>query len=108
MLIMEMEINLVNNIQKCNDFNKATKLLDEFKESVKKQRKALAKKYHPDLNKSADPDHMGKVNNACDLLMQLKVQKPQPIQVVRFYTHGATYSTTTTTSTSGGWGNYYY
>jgi hypothetical protein len=103
-----MKIDLVLEIQKANNYSIALNKLDEFKDRLKKQRKILAKKYHPDLNKNADSDHMSKVNNAYDMLMQLKVQRPQPVQVVRFYTSGSTYTynTTSTTGTTDGWNNY--
>lgn len=107
MLIMEMEINLLADIQNTNNFNLATQKLNEFKDKMKKQRKILAKKYHPDLNKTADPEHMSKINNAYDLLMQMQVQRPRPVQVVRFYTTNSYTYSTTTTGTGGGWNNYY-
>ena len=103
-----MEINLINNIQNSTNYDIAVKRLSDFKDKLKKQRKLLAKKYHPDLNKTVDPNHMGKINDAYDILMKMDIQKPQPVQVVRFYTNAIyTYAgSTTTTGTGGSWGYY--
>lgn len=93
-----MDINLIMEIQRAIDFEIATMKLNKFKEELKKQRKILAKKYHPDLNKSVDASYMSKINNAYDTLMTVNVQRPQPI--TRIYVNQSYYTTGTYTSTS--------
>ena len=76
----------------------ATKELKEFKDKVKKQRKLLAKKYHPDKN----PKHLKKmqtINYIVDEVMKIEIrpQIQQPTIIIRSYT------TTYNTSTTGTW-----
>jgi len=76
---------------------KDEKSLEVFKEKVKKQRKVLAKKYHPD--KFPTQTIMNEVNAICDLLLKLQIKyRPQPIFVryaVRTNFSGATTAGTT-------------
>jgi len=82
------------------DFLKATQQFEEWKEIVKKQRKILAKKYHPDIGGSIEK--MQKINEAVDFLLTIKIERkrPQPRRVVIMRTH---FSTSATTSTSTSW-----
>jgi hypothetical protein len=74
------------------------KSLGIFKEKVKKQRKILAKKYHPD--KFPTQHIMQNVNAICDLLLKLQIRpRPQPV-VVRYYSY--TYTNVSTSTTYGG------
>ena len=54
------------------EYHRALKGCEVFKELVKKQRKRLAKKYHPD-NNGGDGTRMKEINNAVDLLMTIEV-----------------------------------
>lgn len=68
----------------CMDFTKkgyqqALAAVGGFKDLIRKQRKRLAKKYHPDSN-GGDDTLMKEINNAADLLLMIEVkpiQKPQ-------------------------------
>jgi len=48
--------------------------IDRFKEMVKKQRKKLSLKYHPDIG--GNPERMKEINGACDLLLKLQLPSP--------------------------------
>lgn len=78
-------------------FVQAYKQFNEWKKLVEKQRKILAKKYHPD--KGGSVDKMQSVNNAIDILLKIELMppRPRPQIIVRY----ASFSSTSATSTSG-------
>jgi hypothetical protein len=77
---------------------KDEKGLEVFKEVVKKQRKVLAKKYHPD--KFPSQNIMHEVNALCDFLLKLRIiYQPRP-QVIRVHSSYSYTTTGTTNSTS--------
>jgi hypothetical protein len=88
--------------------NLAAKKLNDFKDLVKKQRKLLTKKYHPDLP-DGNQEKMKLINNVVDELLKIQIQIQRPVQVVYthvFYSNGnGNYSdsTSSTTSTTFGW-----
>lgn len=67
-------------------FEDAQNFLIEFKEKVKKQRKELAKKYHPDKT-GGDDARIKEINNVVDLVMKLEIKKQvqRPVNI-RVYT----------------------
>jgi len=88
------------NFLKNPDYKEAQKGLNEFKHLVKKQRRQLAKKYHPDLGHS--PEKMKQINQVADLIrtLHLEFKRPQ-VQIVRIFVYNSNsvyYSSTTTTS----------
>lgn len=58
--------------------------LPEFKKLIKKQRRILAKKYHPDLNPQNE-DKMKTVNEHCDMLLSLQYQPRQQPNIIIHY-----------------------
>ncbi len=88
--MMKKQINIMDLLYilelepSCMDFTKksyqqALAAVGGFKDLIRKQRKRLAKKYHPDSN-GGDDALMKEVNNAADLLLTIGVkpiQKPQ-------------------------------
>ena len=54
------------------EYHRALKGVEVLKDLVKKQRKVLAKKYHPDSN-GGDATRMKEINNAVDLLLTIEV-----------------------------------
>jgi hypothetical protein len=69
---------------------------------INRQRKILAKRYHPDLNPNPIKN-MKEINNICDLLLTLRWYQPppQPEVIVTFYysdygTGSADYTTSST------------
>lgn len=85
------------------DYQNALEGLDEFKKLVKKQRRILSTKYHPD-KPGGDADKMKAVNNVVDFLLTLRIEPPVPVHqtifVWNYSNRGTTGTTATTTSTS--------
>lgn len=78
-------------------YDLAVRALEGWKEVLKKQRKLLAKKYHPDRGGSVEK--MQEINSAVDLLLALEVQRRQPQpRVVYFYSSGTSATTSTAAS----------
>jgi len=81
--------------------------LEEFKTIVKKQKRILAKKYHPDKTGNEDDTKIKEVNNVIDLVMKLEItvmqRKPQPTQ---FRFHSFTSDASTSTGTTGNVGGF--
>ena len=74
--------------------------LEDLKKVIRAQRKALAKKYHPDKVKGEE-ERMKIINNLCDILLKAKLQIRQPIRY--YYYQTATSYSGTSSTTSGGW-----
>lgn len=101
--IVEMKGSLNELLTGRCSMEQGKKILSKFKEDLKKQRKDLARRYHPDMS-GGSVEKMQMINDAVDNLMKLEIQ-PQPVQRVVYYQYnpyGATTSTTFT-STGGGW-----
>jgi len=83
----------------------AQSFVEEFKELVKKQRKILAKKYHPDKTGS-DDSRIKQINNMVDIVMKLEItaQRRQRPQNIRF--HFTSASGGNSTASSGYTGSY--
>jgi len=82
------------------NYNDLMEALGKFKKLVKKQRKKLARKYHPDMPKG-DEEKMKQINDAVDFVMGLKpmrIRRPVPVFSFSFNT-----STTATSSTFHSW-----
>ena len=84
---------LIEKIQKSTSMNEATKNANIFKNNIRKQKRNLAKKYHPDIN-GGDGERIKEINHICDLLLNLQVIPPRQQQVV-IIRHEYRYSTTT-------------
>ncbi|MCP4366784.1 MAG: hypothetical protein GY797_01530 [Deltaproteobacteria bacterium] len=87
----------------------AMKFVEEFKVMVKKQRKVLAKKYHPDKT-GGDDTRIKQVNNMVDIVDKLEITKiprrPQP-QNVRFrFSHTSGTTDGTSSSFTGSFGGF--
>jgi len=68
--------------------------LGKFKEAVRRRRRDLAKKHHPDVG--GDAAVMQDINSICDALLSIKIQRmPQP--VMRVYYYGRATSTASST-----------
>ena len=77
--IVELSPPVLDN----KNFLNAKKQFEEWKILVKRQRKILAKKYHPD--KGGSLEKMQKINNAIDHILKISLQLPRPQrQVVVF------------------------
>ena len=67
----------------------AQPFLTKFKLLIRKQRRILAKKYHPDIYKDGD-NRMKRINNIIDMLLKSRIMLPQPV-VIRTYHFHASY-----------------
>jgi len=88
----------------------AQQFVEEFKAMVKKQRKVLAKKYHPDKT-GGDDTRIKQINNMVDVVMKLEItrvqRRPQP-QNIRFHFSSNPFggSSSDSTSSSGSFGGF--
>jgi hypothetical protein len=95
--IIELEDkSIVAKLQNARTFDEAVKIAEELHEIANKQRKVLAKKYHPDIG--GDEEKFKKINDVCDRLLTIKPIK-QPI-VNRFTVIIRSSYESTATSTS--------
>lgn len=94
--------SIIFEMRQAQNYEMANKAIEKLHELVKRQRKVLAKKYHPDIG--GDAEKFKEVNSVCDKLLDIKVQviQPQPIFhhtiIIR-----TSYNGSTTTSTTSGW-----
>lgn len=83
----------------------AQKRLEDLKKEVLKQRRLLAKKYHPDLN-PINEGRMKEINSIVDFVRSLRIEVPQIQRVTVYCGFGgfggtsATYSDTTYTNST--------
>ncbi len=84
-------ISIVKHVQSQAEANETLKY---FKDIVKKQRKILAMKYHPDV--CDDKEKMKMINAPCDFLLLLNFNyQPQVVrQYVYYYSETTHYGTT--------------
>jgi archaellum component FlaC len=80
------------------DYRTLQNNVDEFKERLKKQRKILAKKYHPDINPYGSKD-LKEINAILDALETIKIRQ-QPRIIVRAYSPDQFYRYTNFTDTA--------
>ena len=74
----------------------AQKVLQDFKDLVKKQHRVLAKKYHPDKT-GGDDEKIKEINATIDLIMKLEIQRiPQRRQKMQFHFHSSNSTTSST------------
>lgn len=102
--ILELPQNLPNKIMTSlkNGRNKeAQELLAELKVKARKQRRVLAKKYHPDVTGGSD-EKIKRINHVVDLILKSRIilPKPRPDVVMFRYASGMSYTTGTTTSSN--------
>lgn len=95
--ILEMIDYVIPPIDKARSYGEACAMLETFKSDVKKQRRALALKYHPDRvwRNQGDPNRMVLINNVVDAINQIQISRPRPaVRVVwSSWTTGGTTST---------------
>lgn len=106
LLKLEMNTNL-NILEGATNFQEASKKFNEFKELVRKQRKVLAKKYHPDVCLD-DGDRLKELNCLIDQVLKMDLQPPRPRPTVVYYSMNNGYATTSTaTSGTSGFRSYW-
>ena len=95
--------SILAKMYNARSFKEANEAVEELYSIVKKQRKKLAKKYHPDIG--GDEEKFKKINDICDKLLTIKAE-PQQRRVSSFTVivrTGEYYDTKTTSSTSTAW-----
>lgn len=65
-------------------FDEAQLLLEEFKKEIHKQRRRLAKKYHPDVSQG-NIDKMQVINQIVELVDKMRIRRPQQMRVIKIY-----------------------
>lgn len=81
----------------------AVKCIKQFKELVKKQRKILAKNYHPDKT-GGDDTKIKQINNIVDVVDKLEIQPVrQPTMTVHFSNFSGVSDSTSTTGSFYGY-----
>lgn len=95
--------SIIARMQNARSFEEAEKAIEELHNTVKKQRKKMAKVYHPD--RGGDEEKFKKINDICDKLLQIKVEKRPMVQPMTVIIRSTVYyeSSTTTSSTTGYW-----
>lgn len=104
--LLELPMSTVQPLLDClhGRADQAQPLLTKFKVTCRKQRRRLAKKYHPDKTKD-DGKRMAVINNLVDQILESKIIIRKPPPVVHYYYYAGTgtmnnYSTTTSYSGS--------
>ena len=101
--MLEIDLDFQRQFEGIATYEKAVIKLDKIKELVKKQRRVLSKKYHPDVCADGE-EKMKEINNLIDTVMKMKVniQSPQPV-MYRYYTYNTYNSYATSSTSTGGW-----
>jgi DnaJ-class molecular chaperone len=86
LLILELPLNSFK-IPNGASYNLAVEKMNEFKELIKKQRKKLAKKYHPDVSEIDSSEKFKLINNVADQLLKLDIKPAQRRPVFRTVVH---------------------
>jgi len=101
--ILELDYQIASQLRECRSYDQGVDCLDRFKEVVLKQRRALAKKYHPDLGNGGE-EKMKQINNVVDFVKSMRIQKPSPPPV---FVYSFSFGTGGSTS-SNSYTNVYY
>lgn len=92
---------IIGRLQSAPNYDIACQVVEDLHCIVRKQRKLLAKKYHPDIG--GNEEKFKKINNVCDMLLDIKAQIVQPTPMVIFQSviiRSNVYESTTSTTTS--------
>ena len=95
--ILEMDHPIIGQLNGCRSYKQGVEYIEQFKKDVLKQRRLLAKKYHPDISNSEEK--MKQINNIVDFVKCLRVVKPAP-QPVFVYSFSFNMGTGATTANS--------
>jgi hypothetical protein len=98
--LMELNYPLISILKHSQSQREMETCVNDFIAKIKKQRRLLAKKYHPDICNNGE-EMMKSINAAHDFLTKLKINfTPQRPQTVFYYTY-STYAYDTTTTSTG-------
>lgn len=100
--VLELPSSALDFLNKQHDLDEMGKGLEKFKGLASRQRKALAKKHHPDVCEG-DGERMKAINDAADFVTGLRIKhvRMRPVfQYWGFSTQTSTTSSSTTTSFS--------
>lgn len=88
----------------CREYTALASGLEAFKKICRERRRALAKKYHPDLGQ--DPERMKMINEAVDFIQGIRVALPPPRRIAYHVILQDAYASTSSCSAfswMGGW-----
>lgn len=107
LILVELDYPILSFLRQAKSQSEVDGMLAAFKDRVKKQRRILARKYHPDI--CQDPgNRMKTVNEMCDFLLNLKGRFNPPPPPVRFtmrfyYSHYSSSGTSNSTNDFYSW-----
>ena len=99
--IIELEDkSILIKMQRAKSYGDACKAVEELQKVLKKQKRIIAKKYHPDIG--GDEEKFKKISDILDQLLEIKAQKaiPRPQSftvVIRTANYESTYTNTAST-----------
>lgn len=93
--------SIIHKMNRTRNYEEACKTIQELREILKKQKRIIAKKYHPDVG--GDEEKFKEVSDVLDKLFKIDVQKQQPIQSYTVIIRTASYESRTTNTTSSMW-----
>lgn len=100
--IIELEDrSIIIKMQQAKNYKEACKVIEELKVILKKQKRIIAKKYHPDIG--GDEEKFKKISDIIDQLFEIRAERVQPIPQPRSFTiviRTANYESATSNSTS--------
>lgn len=102
--ILELEDQtIIGRLQSAPSFDVACQVVEDLHCIVRKQRRLLSKKYHPDIG--GDEERFKLINHVCDKLLDIKAEPIIQRPVVHYHTViiRSSYGTTHTTSTTSSW-----
>ena len=84
LVIMGIYDERFHNLLRSPSFEIALERLEDMKREVRRQRRILAKKFHPDIAGEEGLERMKEINNIAEMLLKLQIQRqPPPQQLYR-------------------------
>ena len=100
---LELPHSIVDFVPGHASLQQAVSRLDTFKGKIRKQKRLLSKKYHPDVGE-CNLAKMKEINSIVDALLKLRIEPPRPQNVIiKFHQHGSVFTAGATTTATNGW-----
>jgi hypothetical protein len=95
--ILELPTTLFLPVTHANSPQKAQEELESFKNIIKKQKKVLAKKYHPDVY-DGDEERIKQINNIIDFINVMRIVVRPPPTIIYHHVFTSNYNSATTST----------